>query len=134
VSARWDPAPYSPIHQDDINEQVEPLLAAASVPATIVNFAGDEAVSVQEWCAYFGELTGKEPKVVTNALPGTLRGSIADPTKRKSITGPCKVGWREGMRRMFEARYPNGVEGGAVGGQSSRLLSAYQSRAGEAEG
>ena len=34
------------------------LLDAASVPATIVNWAGDEAVSVQEWARYFGELTG----------------------------------------------------------------------------
>ena len=26
--------------------------------------------------------------------PGTLRGSIADPTARAAITGPCKVGWQ----------------------------------------
>jgi nucleoside-diphosphate-sugar epimerase len=126
VSARWDPAPYSPIYQDDINEMTEALLGAASVPATVVNFAGDEPVTVQEWCAYFAELTGFEPNVVVNALPGTLRGSIADHTKRASITGPCKVGWRDGMRRMYEARYPNGAQAGsAVAGQASRLLSNY---------
>jgi nucleoside-diphosphate-sugar epimerase len=126
VTARWDPAPYRPIYQDDINEQVEPLLAAASVPATIVNFAGDETVTVQEWCAYFGELTGIEPKVVVGSMPGTLRGSIADHTKRTTFTGPCKVPWREGMRRMYEARYPGGATlGNPVGGQASRLLSSY---------
>ena len=43
VVARWDPLPYSPIHYDDINAQLEPLLGAASVPATIVNWAGDDA-------------------------------------------------------------------------------------------
>ena len=58
VRTRWDPVPYSPIHDDDINAQLEPLLDAATVPATIVNWAGDEPVSVQEWSAYFGELLG----------------------------------------------------------------------------
>ena len=57
---------YSPIHQDDINTQTEALLDAAAVPATIVNWAGDEPVSVQEWCAYVGELDGIEP--VVNAV------------------------------------------------------------------
>src|SRR6185436_6992680 len=46
VRTRWDPMPYSPIHDDDIAAQLEPLLDAARVPATIVNWAGDEAVSV----------------------------------------------------------------------------------------
>ena len=58
VRTRWDPIPYSPIHDDDICAQLEPLLDAATVPATIVNWAGDEPVTVQEWCAYFGELLG----------------------------------------------------------------------------
>ena len=81
--------PYSPIHDDDIQAQLEPLLDAASVPATIVNWTGDEPVSVQEWCAYFGELLGVEAKVVVEEIPGASRGSVADHTKRRSITGPC---------------------------------------------
>ena len=51
VITRWDPCRYSLIHQDDINHQVESLLDAASVPATIVNWGGDETPSVHEWCA-----------------------------------------------------------------------------------
>jgi hypothetical protein len=126
VVTRWDPCTYSPIHQDDINEQTEALLAAASVPATIVNWGGDEGVSVQEWCAYIGELTGLTPEVQVKVIPGTLRGSIADPTKRISFTGPCRVSWRDGIRRTFEARYPDGVTPGmAVQGQASKLLAAY---------
>lgn len=127
VVVRFDPAPYSPIHQDDINAQTEQLLAAASVPATIVNWGGDDVVSAQEWCAYFGELTGITPNVVVREMPGTQRGAVLDVTKRRAITGPCAVGWREGMRRMFEARYPQGVRAGtAVAGQASALLSAYR--------
>ena len=126
VVVRWDPCPYSVIHQDDINAQAERLLAAATVPATIVNWGGDEAVSPQEWCAYFGELTGRTPEVVVKDMPGTHRGSILDPAQRLAITGPCTVGWREGMRRLVAERYPDGVDAvSGVSGQASNLLSAY---------
>jgi len=104
VVTRWDPCPYSPIYEDDINSQVEGLLSAASVPATIVNWAGDDAVTVQEWCAELGRLTGRRAEVHVRETPGTLRGSIADVSRRRSFTGPCRVGWKEGMRRMVEAR------------------------------
>lgn len=126
IVVKWDPAMYSPIHQDDINEQTEALLAAASVPATIVNWGGDEGVSVQEWCAFMGEITGIEPDVQVKVIPGTLRGSIADPTKRKSFTGPCKINWRDGIRRTLAERYPNGfTPGQPLQGQAGKLLSAY---------
>jgi len=104
VTTRWDPCMYSPIHQDDINEQTEALLDAASVPATIVNWAGDEPVSVQEWSAYVGEVAGLDPVVNVVEQPGTLRGSIADNTRRLSFTGPCKVSWRDGIRDVVESR------------------------------
>jgi nucleoside-diphosphate-sugar epimerase len=104
ITARWDPCPYTPIFQDDINDQVEPLLAAAGVPATIVNWGGDEIVSIQQWSAYLGELTRRPAQVVVAASPGSHRGMISDPAKRLSLTGPCRVGWRQGLRRVVEAR------------------------------
>lgn len=126
VVVRGDPCPYSVIHQDDINAQAEALLGAASVPATIVNWGGDEAVSPQEWCAYFGELTGRTPEVVVKDMPGTHRGSVLDAAARQAVTGPCRVGWREGMRRLVDERYPDGVDAvTGVSGQASNLLSAY---------
>jgi nucleoside-diphosphate-sugar epimerase len=109
VQTRWDPMPYSPIHDDDICAQLEPLLDVASVPATIVNWAGDEPVTVQQWSAYFGELLGVEAKVVVEEVPGTSIGGVADRTKRTAITGPCRVGWREGFRRVAEHFYPDRV-------------------------
>jgi nucleoside-diphosphate-sugar epimerase len=105
VVTRWNPCLYSPIYEDDINEQTAALLHAASVPATIVNWAGDEAVSVQDWTAYMGELFGSEAEVVVQETPGTLRGSVADVKRRKAITGPCRVGWREGLQRTWAARH-----------------------------
>ena len=106
ITTRWDPCTYSPIHQDDINAQTEGLLDAASVPATIVNWAGDEGVSVQEWAAYMGELTGTDAVVNVVETPGTLRGSIASDAKRASFTGPCTVTWKDGIRRVWEAHRP----------------------------
>ncbi len=106
VHTRWDPCLYSPIYEDDINEQVAPLLAGASVPALILNWAGDEPVPVQEWAAYMAELTGKQAEVVATEIPGTLRGSVADVSRRAALTGPCRVGWREGLERTWQARRP----------------------------
>jgi nucleoside-diphosphate-sugar epimerase len=104
VTVRHDPSPYSPIHQDDINAQVEALLGAASVPATIVNWAGDEVVTVQQWCSLAGELAGVVPEVVVKEKPGTPTGQVADVGRRISLTGPCRISWREGMSAVFEAR------------------------------
>jgi nucleoside-diphosphate-sugar epimerase len=109
VQTRWDPMPYSPIHDDDVAAHVEPLLDAASVPATIVNWCGDEAVSVQQWTAYFGELLGMEPAIEVSPIPGASVGSVGDPTKRRSITGPCRVQWRDGFRRMAQQFCPDRV-------------------------
>ena len=105
VSTRWDPCLYAPIYQDDINAQASALIGAASTPANIVNWSGDEAVSVQQWCAYAGELLGKDAEVVVRPIDGTLRGSVADVTKRTAITGPCTIGWQEGIRRTVRARH-----------------------------
>jgi hypothetical protein len=68
-----------------------------------------------------GELSGRAPDVRSIPVDGTTRGSIADVSKRRSITGPCTVSWRDGLRRVFEERH-----GGRIGigpsGQSAKLL------------
>ncbi|OBH51778.1 epimerase [Mycobacterium colombiense] len=110
VVARWDPLPYSPIHYDDINAHVTPLLESASTPATIVNFAGDVAVTVQEWSNYFADLLGVEADLRVEVVPGASIGSVGDPTKRISITGPCRVDWRDGFRAMAAHHYPDRIK------------------------
>jgi len=101
---RWDPNPYSPIHDRDIFEQTEALLDAAAPSCPIVNWGGDEPVAAQEWCALFGEMLGVDPDVVVGDFPWSQRGVVLDNTKRMGITGPAKVHWRDGMREMVEAR------------------------------
>lgn len=109
VVVRWDPLPYSPIHYDDINAQVAALLDAATVPATIVNWAGDTPVTVQEWSAHFAELLGVTAEIQVQEIPGASRGSVGDHAKRSSITGPCTVDWKVGFRDMAARYFPDRV-------------------------
>ena len=109
VVTRHETCPYSPIFDDDIAGTVEALLDAASTPATIVNWGGDEAVTVQDWCAYMGQLLGLPAEVQVQKIPGGPGGMISDPALRRSITGPLKTPWREGFRRLVAERYPDRV-------------------------
>ena len=91
------PSPYSPIHEIDMANQVAPLLEAASVPSTIVNWCGDEVITAEDWCTLFGSLLDKTPQLVYEPVPGSQSGGAADPSLRKSITGPCSISWMDGM-------------------------------------
>ena len=85
------------------------MLSAASVPAAIVNWCGDEAVSAQDMIAYMAELTGREAKIEYYSAPFAQPGVACDPAKRIALTGPGKVGWREGIKAMIEARHPEAL-------------------------
>jgi len=98
------PALYNPIHEDDIIAQVPKLLEAASVPATTVNWGGDEAVSLQEWCTYLGGLVGREPDFVESDQ--ALGGVPVDLSRMHELIGGTTVGWREGMRRLAATFHP----------------------------
>ncbi|EFC81909.1 NAD(P)-dependent oxidoreductase [Parafrankia sp. EUN1f] len=99
------PSRYQLIHDDDIVAMVPALLAAADVPATVVNWAGDEAVSVEQWCAELAALTGLSP--VIEPSPENLRGVVLDLTTMHTLAGHARVDWREGLRRSVAARRPD---------------------------
>jgi nucleoside-diphosphate-sugar epimerase len=99
---------FNPIHEDDIFATVPKLLEAASVPATIVNWGGEQA-SIEEWCALMGELTGLVPTF--EETPNTIGSVFVDLTKMHDIAGATEVGWRDGIRRMVEARHPELLAG-----------------------
>jgi nucleoside-diphosphate-sugar epimerase len=98
------PSMYNPIHEDDIIATVGGLLAAASVPATVVNWGGAEAVSIEEWCGYLGDLTGLE--AAFDPTDATIDSVQVDVSRLAELVGGTSVGWRDGMRRMVEARHP----------------------------
>jgi nucleoside-diphosphate-sugar epimerase len=99
------PSQYCPIHEDDILTHLPALIDAASVPATIVNWGGDEVVSIEEWCAYLGELTGLEPSF--EPTQNTIESAVIDTTKMHELIGGTSVGWRDGMRRMVATLHPD---------------------------
>ena len=100
------PQKISLIHEDDFVSDVEPLLKAAAVPATVVNWANDETVDEREMYHYMGELAGVEPNIVVDE--SKIMGLFAaDTSLRKSITGPSKVSWKDGILRAVRARYPD---------------------------
>jgi len=107
VVLRHDPAPYSPIFEDDIARHVGRLLTSVDSPPNVVNFGGDEVVTAQEWCAYLGELVGRKPVIEYAGIPGSQPGIALDVGKRKRITGPDQWTWREGFRLMTEALAPS---------------------------
>ncbi len=98
------PARYNPIHEDDIIATVPKLLEAASVPATTVNWCGDQVVSLQEWCGYLGSLVGKEPLFEESAQ--ALRGNPTDGERMHELIGGTKVDWQDGLRRMAAKFHP----------------------------
>lgn len=100
-----DPNNHSPIHVDDMCEQIAPLLGAASIPATIVNWAGDEVVSAQRWCMEAGALFGTAADITVQAGPGVPPSNIADVERRHRITGPCSVSFSEGLMRLVEEHH-----------------------------
>ena len=100
------PSIYSLIHEDDIVGSIPALLGAASVPANIVNWGGSEAVAIEDWTAYLGELTGLEPKL-DYTTAGTLESVAIDDSKLRAIAGPLKTHWKDGIRRMVEAKHPD---------------------------
>lgn len=98
------------ISDDDVVRFLEPTLQAASVPATIINYAGDEPVNVVELLEFMGELAGKKPRYSFSDQVNYPCLKL-DPARRKAITGPCEVDWREGVARMYEAfRTQDGAE------------------------
>jgi UDP-glucuronate 4-epimerase len=99
------PSEFHPIHSDDIVATVPRLVEAASVPATVVNWGGDEVVSVEEWCGHLGELTGLVAKCEPSEQ--ALASVRLDLTKMHELIGHTKVPWREGFGRMVTAQRPD---------------------------
>ena len=98
------PSVYNPIHQDDIARSIPALLAAAAVPATVVNWGGDEAVSIEAWCGYLAERSGLTARF--EPTDRTIDSVQVDTTELRRLAGPSTVAWRDGMARLLAARHP----------------------------
>lgn len=95
-----------PIHGDDVAAMQPGLFDAASVPANIVNLAGDEEVSDVEYLAWMSEITGIPVEFKKN--DEYFRDMFCtDNTKRRLMVGDAKVGWKEGIRKAIRAHFPD---------------------------
>ena len=99
------PSQYTLFHQRDIIRTLPGLVAAARVPALIVNWCGREHVSIEEWCTYLGELCGLEPKF--ERTDRTLQSVMTNDARMRSLVGPAEVPWKEGLREMVQALAPD---------------------------
>ena len=101
-----EPSEYNPIHDDDILAMIPGMLdvAVGSGPTT-VNWGGTDVVSIQEWCAYLGELAGIEPKFFPTDQ--ALASVSIDTTRMEALVGKTTVHWKDGFRRIIEAKYPD---------------------------
>jgi nucleoside-diphosphate-sugar epimerase len=94
----------TPIHTDDVVRQVPLLWDAASVPATVVNWAGDDTITDVQMMSWIAELTGVEPAFEES---DESRDSFAaDNTLRRELIGDCRVSWRDGIARTLAVHFP----------------------------
>jgi len=99
------PNRFNPIYEDDYVTLGIRALEVAQPDPIIVNWAGSETVSAEDYCAYLAELVGAEPRFRYG--PEAYTPLWPDVTRMHSVLGRTHVPWRAGMRRMVEALHPN---------------------------
>jgi nucleoside-diphosphate-sugar epimerase len=94
----------NPIDERDIAAQAPGLLDVATVPARILNWSGDDAVEVEEYCRHLAGLAGLPVRFAPRR--DAIHHFRLDNSERQRLLGPCRIHWREGLREMLAARYP----------------------------
>ena len=83
----------------DIAAQAHRLLEVATVPATIVNWGGDDPVTDQQMGEYVAELTGVTASFIET--PISFDSFWSDNTRREELIGKCSQNWKDGVRDTF---------------------------------
>jgi nucleoside-diphosphate-sugar epimerase len=92
------PNNYNPIFEDDYVRLAVRSLQVASLEPVVVNFAGSETVSAEEYCEFLGALVGRSASIRYDPeAPWPLWPDVA---RMHQVLGRCEVPWREGMRRI----------------------------------
>ncbi len=104
------PNNYNPIYEDDYVRLGIRALEIAQLPPLTVNWAGSETVSAEEYCRYMGELVGVEPRF--DYSPAAHTPLCPDVTFMHQVLGHTEVHWRDGFRRMVDARHPELIGSG----------------------
>jgi nucleoside-diphosphate-sugar epimerase len=92
------PNNYNPIFEDDYVRLAVRSLEVASPEPLVVNFAGSETVSAEEYCAFLGDLVGRPARIRYD--PEAPWPLWPDVTRMHEVLGRCDVPWEDGMRRI----------------------------------
>jgi nucleoside-diphosphate-sugar epimerase len=92
---------FNPIDLEDLARTVPALLGAATVPATIVNWAGEEQVDLEEWCSFLADRCGLTASF--EVTDSTIGGVTVSTARMKSMCGPSQISWRDGFGRLADA-------------------------------
>jgi UDP-glucuronate 4-epimerase len=95
---------HNMIHTDDLLDQIPRLWDIASATPPVVNWAGDDTISVRQMVDYISEITGVPVSYQPSEI--TLAPKASDNNRRITLIGPCGTRWREGVRRAIEAHFP----------------------------
>ena len=98
------PNRFNPIHEDDVLMTLPGLLAAASTPATTVNWGGPPS-SIEEWCGEIAAVTGLEPSYLETDQ--TISSVCIDIGRMTDLAGEPRTALSDGIRRMVAARRPD---------------------------
>ena len=98
------PTYYRSVYETDGVAPTIAAMRAASSPPLVVNWGADDIVSIEEYLAYMGELTGLTPNIVYTDRAYTHM--VPDLSLMHETIGHAAMPWREAMRRLVEARYP----------------------------
>jgi UDP-glucuronate 4-epimerase len=95
------PNNYNPIYEDDYVRLGIRALEVAALDPIVVNWAGSETVSAEEYCEFLAALTGRQLTIRYDAAaPWPL---WPDVTYMHQVLGRTQIPWQEGMRRLVTA-------------------------------
>jgi nucleoside-diphosphate-sugar epimerase len=99
------PNNYNPLYEDDYVELGIRAMEVAGLSPVVVNWAGSQTVSAEDYCNYMGKLVGVEP--IFEYSPEAHTPLWPDVSYMHEVLGPTKVHWKDGFRRAVKARYPD---------------------------
>ncbi len=110
----------SPISTDDVTTFLPALFDIASTSTSIVNLAGDGAVSHRQFCTYLAGKAGLDVRFTPSEE--SRAAMVSDNTRRRALLGDCQVHWKDGFVRAVEAHFPCGFSG--TDGRAGRPVEA----------
>lgn len=98
---------HHPIHTDDLARQLPLLWKIAATTPPIVNWAGDELISINAMMQSISRMTGVPVKFVPSDV--TRATFASNNTRRRQLIGDCQVKLHDGLARTIEAHFPGAV-------------------------